>query len=100
MNDVSTNKQFAREPVTYGLAARLWWALMWRSVLFSFAAGVVIGIIMGVLGAILGIKLIGLNMVLGLVAGVVASIWVAQRLLNKGFGPYRLIIMKRVDNAG
>lgn len=84
---------------TMGLACRVWWAFTWRSVLLGLVCGALAGLVMGLITDILDFgKSPTLSMAssaAGLALGVCASIWVMRRLMVKGFGRFRLVVVEK-----
>jgi hypothetical protein len=86
--------------VTWGRAARVWWAYFWRN-LVAVAAGSLIGIALGaILGFILGaagaraetIRIAAFP--IGIVVGLLVSIVPIRLVLGKDFGAFRLVLLR------
>lgn len=67
---------------TWGIALRLWWAWLWRTVALAFIIGLAVGIPIGIVGSVLSLP-IGLveaaGKLAGLPAGLVAGIWMFKK---------------------
>jgi len=87
---------------TVGLAARVWWALMWRGILFGVGAGFVIGFVEGFIGAMAGASAIAIRnlaLVSGVVVGVPVGIYVVMLVLRKNFRQFTIrLVPTGVDN--
>ncbi|MFA6030816.1 MAG: hypothetical protein WC969_13240 [Elusimicrobiota bacterium] len=82
---------------TRALALKVWWAFMWRAVVFALLAGFVIGIAFGLFSAVFGLKpetIGGFAGLLGLVLGIGVSIEVMFRVLRKKFDGFELALLK------
>ena len=85
--------------VTWGRAARVWFAFLWRN-LFAIVGGVILGGIIGFLVGFLA-QLTGLEpevgqritMVLGVVIGLGVSVVPIRMILGKDFGEFRLVLL-------
>ncbi len=86
--------------VTWGRAAKVWWSLLWRSILFAGVAGFVVGVIVGIVGAIAGASREAVSVVsafAGLGLGVPIGIWVVKLILSKNFSDFRVALVPRTD---
>src|SRR5687768_577499 len=74
--------------VTWGRAAKVWWSLMWRTLLFGGLAGMLLGAVFGgVMGAI-GTspqQIAKISTLLGVVVTIPVGIWVARSILSKSW---------------
>jgi len=85
--------------VTWGRAARVWWAYLWRNLI----AVVLTGILGMVFGAILGLLLGATGVspgviqraafVLGILTGIAVSVVPIRLILGKDFGEFRLVLL-------
>jgi hypothetical protein len=83
------------EEVTYSLALKFFWALMWRGFLAAFAVGFVAGFIIGVFNAFTGSAISeSASGVVGFVLGMAAYFFVVKHILDKGFKGYRVFLVK------
>jgi hypothetical protein len=82
--------------VTWGRAAKVWWSMIWRAVLFGglggAAAGFVLGVGMGVAGASVD-TISRVTSVLGLVVGIPIGIWVVRNVLGKSWSDFRIVLV-------
>lgn len=82
--------------VTFGRAARIWWAWCWRTLLFSLLLGLAVGLLVGVAAALLGIpgqRLAPFNMAAGFGVGTVVSIWMMAKTLQRPFASFRIALL-------
>ncbi len=81
--------------VTYRQAVAVWWALIWRGLLFSFVAGFVAGFIIGFVGAIVGFGHLTqpLSMAAGFLVALPVGIWVVRNVLRKKFKTFRIALV-------
>ncbi len=87
--------------VTWGRAAKVWWSLVWRTILLSVAAGFVGGIV-GSVGAVLGASqeaVSTLTAFTGLGLGVPIGIWVVKLVLGKDYLDFRLVLVPRTEST-
>jgi len=83
---------------TFKRAARIWWAWVWRSVVFGGAAGLFASFVLGLSGILEHISERAgqlVSMAAGLALAVPIGIWVFQMILEKDFGEFRLRLMPR-----
>jgi hypothetical protein len=82
--------------VTLGRAAKVWWSMLWRAVLFGGlgggAAGFVLGAIMGAAGVSLQ-TISSVTSVIGLVVGIPIGIWVVRNVLRKSWSDFRIVLV-------
>jgi hypothetical protein len=79
-------------------AAMVWWAIMWRCFVFCTGIGMVAGFAVGVAGRAVGIDVNqheNFLRLLGAGIGIAVSIMIVHRLMEKGFGRYRLSLKLR-----
>jgi hypothetical protein len=78
---------------TIGRAAAIWWALLWRGILFGagggFVAGLIEGSLMGILGFSSGV-IRNVALISGLVIGIPVGIYVVQVALRKKYRDFRI----------
>lgn len=82
--------------VTWTRALKVWWSLAWRTLLFSFLAGLVLGLLIGGIGGLAGAGdavIRGWSSVLGFVAGIGVAIWVVRNVLQKTFRDFRIVLV-------
>lgn len=83
---------------TFKRAARIWWAWVWRSVVFGGAAGLFASAVLSLSGILEHISEKAgqvVSMVAGLALAVPIGIWVFQMILEKDFGEFRLRLVPR-----
>jgi xanthosine utilization system XapX-like protein len=86
--------------VTWGRAFRVWWLLLWRSIvgatLLSFVAGFVFGLIYALLAGVFGWPAVGASIgggVLGVIIGGVWAVLVVRMALNKKYAEFRIVLV-------
>jgi ABC-type multidrug transport system permease subunit len=83
--------------VTFGRAAQVWWAWLWRALVFTVLFSFLSGFILGFAGHFAGFtsqQLIPISMIFGVTAGVVISIWMMSKILKKNFGSFRIALIQ------
>jgi hypothetical protein len=83
---------------TFKRTARIWWAWVWRSVLFGGAAGVFGSLVLSLSGILNHISEKAgqyLGLALGLALAVPVGIWVFQTVLEKDFGEFRIRLVPK-----
>jgi hypothetical protein len=83
------------------MALRVWWAFIWRMGLFGSLGGLVVGVVMVAVSHGLGLPVNTTNLIgypITIALYVYIGMRVARHLIVKGFGPYRLAVVDRVDN--
>ena len=81
---------------TMKLAIKVWWAQFWRMVPLAFLGGAVVGLVVGLVSELLGIEVSShVSGVLGGVVGIVVGLKVILYLMTKGFGEYRLAVVRK-----
>jgi hypothetical protein len=80
---------------TYDKIVHLWWAYYWRFFGLGFLFNVVFAIVYVTMDQVLGIKMqeIAIKAAV-IVIGTVCSQWVFHRLLTRGFGRFRLVLIE------
>jgi ABC-type uncharacterized transport system permease subunit len=82
---------------TMKLAFKAWWAFAWRSMLAAIVAGAALGALFGLVFAMLKLN-IGTSPIpglMGMALGAYLSVWIFQRLMIKGFGNYKIVIVEK-----
>ena len=83
---------------TWDRAAKIWWSLMWRTIVFGMPAGLVAGVLVGKIGGAVGVNTQTIAL-LGALAGVVVAIpvgiWVVHTVLRKSWSDFRIILMAK-----
>lgn len=83
---------------TFKRAARIWWAWVWRSVVFGGAAGLFVSAVLSLSGILEHISERAgqvVSMLAGLALAVPIGIWVFQMVLEKNFGEFRLRLVPK-----
>ncbi len=92
MSELSAPNANFLEP-TFGRATMVWWAFMWRALVFGVGAGFVVGFVEGVIGVLLKIATANVRMVAqasGLLVAIPISIYAVQLVLRKRFGEFTI----------
>jgi hypothetical protein len=87
---------------TFKRAARIWWAWVWRSVVFGGAAGLFGSMILNLSGVLEHISEKAgqyLGAAMGVALAVPVGIWVFQMILEKDFGDFRIRLLPKVPVA-
>lgn len=79
------------------LGLKLWWAYTWRSVLVSILLGIVIVAVASLIVSFVypHVDVTETNASFGGLLSFIAGIWVMKRLLTKGFGGYKLVVVEK-----
>jgi hypothetical protein len=84
---------------TFARAARIWWAWVWRSVVFGGAAGLFGSVVLSLSGVLEHISDKAgqvLGAAIGIALAVPVGIWVFQMILEKDFGEFRIRLVRRL----
>ncbi|MEJ2760865.1 MAG: hypothetical protein P8126_04835 [Gammaproteobacteria bacterium] len=80
---------------TWKRAIKVWWALLWRGILFTLLITFPIGIVIGVIGAIMGeaehVRIY--SRLAGMILGIPIGIWVVKIVLNKQFSDFQIVLL-------
>jgi len=82
---------------TRGIALQVWWAFIWRAIVFALVSGFAVGLGVGLLAAAMRLtpeQVSPISGVCGLVIGAAVSIEVMFRLLRKKFSGFEIAIVK------
>lgn len=82
--------------VTWGRTVKVWWSLIWRTILFCSLAGFAVGFIIGFLGPVVGISRESAplySMLGGFVVGIPVAIWIVRTVLRTPFSDFRLALI-------
>jgi hypothetical protein len=87
---------------TFKRAARIWWAWVWRSVVFGGAAGMFGSVVLSLSGILNRVsentgKYLGVA--LGIALAVPVGVWVFQMILEKDFGEFRLRLVPKAPSS-
>ena len=88
--------------ITFGRAARVWWAYTWRAFLIMLAVGVVFGIILTLTHNQGTLSQPGNRLVTQLLALVIAipiGIWMLKKALCARFREFRIALIQREPSA-
>ncbi len=83
---------------TEKLALQIWWAMTWRIIPFALLGGMVVGLIIGLIAGIMKADPSSIEApatLAGLLLGLFISVRVIMRLMTKGFGEYRLAVVRK-----
>ncbi len=86
---------------TRKIALRLWWAFVWRSVLFAVGAGFSVGLVLGLLGALLKLtpdRMASVSGFLGVILGAGLSVEAMYRVLRKKYPDFEIALLPRCDD--
>jgi hypothetical protein len=85
---------------TRAIALKVWWAFIWRAVVFALLSGFAVGLGVGLLAAALKLTPEQISPIagfFGLVIGAGVSIEVMFRLLRKKFQGFEIAIVKMAE---
>tara|TARA_R110001592_G_scaffold16881_7_gene71512 strand:- start:40084 stop:40350 length:267 start_codon:yes stop_codon:yes gene_type:complete len=80
------------------LALQVWWALTWRTIPLAILGGIAVGVVIGVIVAVMQADKDAVQMPATLGGGLVGlfiTVKVIKYLMTKGFGEYRLTVVKK-----
>jgi hypothetical protein len=83
---------------TFKRSARIWWAWVWRSAVFSGAAGLFGSLVLSLSGILDRVsEKTGqyLGVAIGIALAVPVGIWVFQMVLEKEFGEFRIRLVPK-----
>lgn len=86
--------------VTFGRAAQVWWAWLWRVTIYNSLLGLLIEFDISLAGHVAHLPsqyIILVNMLLGAGIGVIISIWIMTKILKKKFGSFRIVLVQSSD---
>ena len=83
---------------TFKRTARIWWAWVWRSLIFGGAAGLFGSVVINLSGILNRIsekagQYLGLGV--GIALAIPVGIWVFQMILEKDFGEFRIRLVPK-----
>ena len=84
--------------VTWGRAAKVWWSLMWRTIMFGMLAGLVAGALIGAIAGAAGVNtqtISYLGAISGVVVGIPVGIWVMRAILRRSWSDFRIILIAK-----
>lgn len=80
------------------IALQIWWAMAWRSIPLVIICSILASLAISLVITIVGIDpkaMQGPSMLIGAIVGLYVSIKVIKYLMTKGFGEYRLVVVKK-----
>jgi hypothetical protein len=87
---------------TFKRSARIWWAWVWRSVIFGGAAGLFGSLVLSLSGVLDRVsektgQYLGAG--IGIALAIPVGIWVFQMVLEKDFGEFRIRLVPKAPIA-
>lgn len=83
--------------VTFGRVLRIWFAWIWRALLFAMLGGSFAGFLVGFAAAMLGVapqKVAYVNLGIGAILGLYFSVWSLGKVLKKKFPTFRIALIE------
>ena len=78
------------------LCLKIWWAQFWSTIPLTLLGGIAAGIVFGIVQRVIGLDFHpAVSGVAGGVIGLFIAIKVIERLMTKGFGEYRLAVVRK-----
>ncbi len=82
---------------TWGIALKIWWWIIWRSLLVAIISGFVLGFIAGLI-----LRLAGMNpaliqiivLPLGIILGIGVNVFFFKKIIGKKFKDFTLVLLK------
>ena len=87
--------------VTWGRAAMVWWAYIWRLLLCAVASSLLGAVAGGIIGLVMGLlrapreAILFVSLPIGLMIGTLSSIVPMKLILGKDFGEFRLLLVSK-----
>jgi pheromone shutdown protein TraB len=82
---------------TWGIATKIWWWIIWRSVLSAMGGGFVLGFIIGIIDEMAGLDSATIQlpaMLFGGIFGAIVNIFFTKKIIGKKFKDYSLVLLK------
>ncbi|MEK7657518.1 MAG: hypothetical protein AAB412_07150 [Elusimicrobiota bacterium] len=82
---------------TRALAVKVWWAFLWRSVVFALLAGFAVGFLFALAALVLKLPpetVSAVSGLFGVVLGALLSIESMYRVLGKKFSGFEVVLLK------
>jgi hypothetical protein len=82
--------------LTWMRATKIWWSLLWRTVVFSALLGVLVGAIVGIALAALNFGTIAIAIiaqVLGTLGSIPIAVAVTRHVLGKSWSDFRIVLV-------
>lgn len=86
---------------TWAHAARIWWSLTWRVVIFGGLAGFLLGLMFAAIGAATGTgdeAIQAWGQIGGMLVSVPVGIWVVKTILNLEFPKFRIVLVPSLES--
>lgn len=86
--------------VTWIRATKIWWSLVWRSIVFGSIAGFIAGFVVGSIADMMGNDSLSSFYVqsAGMLIGVPVGILVVKIVLSKEFKDYRIVLLPSTES--
>lgn len=83
--------------ITWGIAFRVWWGWMWRSILLVLVLSLPLGFVIGFVGAMLGMQayIVPISMIFGFILGIGIQMYIVKRVLTKGVAGVRFQMVRK-----
>jgi ABC-type uncharacterized transport system permease subunit len=84
--------------VTWLRAVKVWWSLLWRTVLFVFLASAVIGFILGMIMGLFKAEpqaIITTSIIIGYIVSILIGIAVTRIVLKKEYSDFKLALIAK-----
>jgi ABC-type dipeptide/oligopeptide/nickel transport system permease component len=82
--------------ITWLRALKVWWSIVWRTLLYSLIISILVGIPIGIAAATLGLdqeSAARLGRSLGSLLGLFIAVWVVKIVLGKSFSDFRIVLV-------
>lgn len=82
--------------VTWGRALRVWWSLIWRTLLASVLVGALFGALLGMLLGVAGIALgiiVSVTQAAGALVGIVVGVVMVRHVLRMSWPEFRIVLI-------
>ena len=82
--------------LSWPIAARIWWSLTWRVLVFATLASGLAGFVIGMLLAATGAAVDEIPVwaqYLGIVVAIPVGIWVVKKVLTMSWGQFRIVVV-------
>jgi uncharacterized membrane protein YsdA (DUF1294 family) len=85
--------------VTWGRAAKVWWSIIWRSMLVAAALGGILGFLLGMIFGAMGLaeEMFLWSQLVGVLSAVFAGVWSVKQVLSKEYRDYRLVLVPSTE---
>jgi hypothetical protein len=82
--------------ITWLRALKIWWSIVWRTMLYSILFSILAGIPIAISTAALGFDeavALQVGRLIGLVIGFIVAVWVVKIVLGKSFSDFRIALV-------